>query len=220
MEEQTESRFCLDCRQWKPLTSFPLSYRNGRKYRGQKRCCLCKKNRFRAADSARWSKQRKRERYTATAHKLGLTLEQHQYQKAKAAVLRMVKKCRHRQCPVLKAHPKIEYRIRRSYYLEKSKRWHKRNPAKALIKKQRRRARMASVESSLTLTEWEGILKRFGYRCAYCKATSTKLTQDHITPISMGGPHAVPNVVPACGTCNASKNVGPPPTPVQPLMFA
>jgi 5-methylcytosine-specific restriction endonuclease McrA len=68
-----------------------------------------------------------------------------------------------------------------------------------------RRARhMAAVERTLTQEQWNGILELFGQRCAYCLA-ETKLTMDHVIPVSRGGPHIAGNVVPACKSCNSKK---------------
>lgn len=57
---------------------------------------------------------------------------------------------------------------------------------------------------SLTLAEWEEIQYLFGHRCAYCGEV-TKLTQDHLIPISKGGTHDCGNIVPACQPCNSRK---------------
>lgn len=47
------------------------------------------------------------------------------------------------------------------------------------------------------------ILRRWGYRCAYCDARATHL--DHVHPLSKGGADAAHNIVPACAGCNLSK---------------
>ena len=41
--------------------------------------------------------------------------------------------------------------------------------------------------------------------CAYCGATDRPLQRDCVLPISRGGRYTLDNVVPACGSCNASK---------------
>lgn len=72
----------------------------------------------------------------------------------------------------------------------------------------RRRAIIAEVENTLTQQEWQDILKKFDYKCAYC-GTDEKIEMDHVIPISKGGPHTKNNVVPACRFCNASKGNRP-----------
>lgn len=47
------------------------------------------------------------------------------------------------------------------------------------------------------------IMRRWGYRCAYCDARATHL--DHVQPLSRGGADAAHNIVPACAPCNLSK---------------
>lgn len=132
----------------------------------------------------------------------------------------LVFKRRHRkQCPILRAYPKLKYKVFREYYLAKSKQWCKENPDKALAKKQRRRARLAGCESELSLAEWNEIKRRFNYRCAYC-GKSGKMTRDHVVPLIKGGDDSPLNIVPACWSCNSSKHTGPPPRPVQTAMFA
>ena len=42
--------------------------------------------------------------------------------------------------------------------------------------------------------------------CAYCGATDRPLQRDCVLPISRGGRYTIDNVVPACGSCNASKS--------------
>jgi hypothetical protein len=41
--------------------------------------------------------------------------------------------------------------------------------------------------------------------CAYCGADVAALQKDTMLPISRGGRYTLANVVPACGSCNASK---------------
>lgn len=72
-------------------------------------------------------------------------------------------------------------------------------------KSKRRRARLAGVQTSLTAAEWRGILDDHLHRCAYC-GTDGVLEQDHVIPVSKGGPHTAENVVPACPPCNNSKS--------------
>ncbi|AFU62224.1 HNH endonuclease [Streptomyces phage TG1] len=47
------------------------------------------------------------------------------------------------------------------------------------------------------------IMRRWGYRCAYCNARATHL--DHVEPLSRGGADVESNMVPACADCNLSK---------------
>lgn len=77
-------------------------------------------------------------------------------------------------------------------------------PTRATRYARRRRSRLARVENDLTTTEWGALRAAWG-GCAYCGATDRPLQRDCVLPISRGGRYTVDNVVPACGSCNASK---------------
>ncbi|QNE74017.1 HNH endonuclease [Streptomyces finlayi] len=47
------------------------------------------------------------------------------------------------------------------------------------------------------------IMRRWGYRCAYCDARAMHL--DHVHPLSKGGADKASNILPACAGCNLSK---------------
>ncbi len=52
------------------------------------------------------------------------------------------------------------------------------------------------------------VLKRDGFRCTYCGATSlsTRLHVDHVEPASRGGSDDPANLVTACAPCNLGKS--------------
>ena len=83
----------------------------------------------------------------------------------------------------------------------------------------RRAQKRGAPLNDLTPAQWQEIKAHYGRRCVYCGRKMQRLTQDHIVPISKGGSHTYSNVVPACQSCNSSKNAGPPPVPVQPLLL-
>lgn len=64
---------------------------------------------------------------------------------------------------------------------------------------------MARADNDLTPVEWAAIREAWA-GCAYCGATDRSLQRDCVLPISRGGRYTLDNVVPACGSCNASKN--------------
>jgi 5-methylcytosine-specific restriction endonuclease McrA len=68
----------------------------------------------------------------------------------------------------------------------------------------RRRRRIDAVVHDLTEVQWVA-LKDAWQGCAYCGATDRPLQRDCVLPISRGGRYTLGNVVPACGSCNASK---------------
>lgn len=63
---------------------------------------------------------------------------------------------------------------------------------------------MARADNDLTAEQWTTLQVAWG-GCAYCGAVDIALQRDCVMPISRGGRYTVENVVPACGSCNASK---------------
>ncbi|MBN1312312.1 MAG: HNH endonuclease [Anaerolineae bacterium] len=77
--------------------------------------------------------------------------------------------------------------------------------------RQQRRAEMTHVPiNSLSSAEWQWLLEKYDYRCAYCGQQREGLTPDHVVPLSRGGDNALSNIVPACGPCNLSKGARTP----------
>ncbi|HEU4755993.1 MAG TPA: HNH endonuclease [Agromyces sp.] len=68
----------------------------------------------------------------------------------------------------------------------------------------RRKRRMARVTHDLSDAQWAALTSEWR-GCAYCGATDSALQRDCVLPISRGGRYTLENVVPACGSCNASK---------------
>jgi 5-methylcytosine-specific restriction endonuclease McrA len=82
----------------------------------------------------------------------------------------------------------------------------------------KRRAILAQVENTLTTEQWEAVLAKYKYRCAYC-GSKKNVEMDHIIPVSKNGEHTIHNVIPACRSCNGHKCANPPPIPVQPVLL-
>ncbi len=68
----------------------------------------------------------------------------------------------------------------------------------------KRKKRMTRVTHDLTDAQWDALKTSWG-GCAYCRAADTALQKDCVQAISRGGRYTLGNVVPACGSCNASK---------------
>ena len=69
----------------------------------------------------------------------------------------------------------------------------------------RRAGRMARADNDLTPAEWIAIRDAWAC-CAYCGETAKTMQKDCVQPLSRGGRYTLENVVPACGSCNASKS--------------
>lgn len=68
----------------------------------------------------------------------------------------------------------------------------------------KRKRRMDRVEHDLSDEQWTALRETWG-GCAYCGATDLPLQRDCLLALSRGGRYTLGNVVPACGSCNASK---------------
>lgn len=69
----------------------------------------------------------------------------------------------------------------------------------------RRRRRVAAADNDLTPTQWAQVQALWG-GCAYCGASDRPVQRDCVQPIARGGRYTLDNIVPACGSCNASKS--------------
>jgi 5-methylcytosine-specific restriction endonuclease McrA len=70
----------------------------------------------------------------------------------------------------------------------------------------RRRAIKNNIEGSHTQVEWRAIVKQFKGRCVCCgEYFGSKLTLDHVIPISRGGTDYISNIQCLCKQCNSSK---------------
>ncbi len=69
----------------------------------------------------------------------------------------------------------------------------------------RRRKRIDAADNDLTPAQWAAVQRLWG-GCAYCGATDRPLQRDCVQPIARGGRYTLDNIVPACGSCNASKS--------------
>lgn len=68
----------------------------------------------------------------------------------------------------------------------------------------RRKRRMARVAHDLSSQQWLAVQAAWG-GCAYCRSTDVSLQRDCVLAVSRGGRYTLDNIVPACGSCNASK---------------
>ena len=107
--------------------------------------------------------------------------------------------------------------------IKKSTKWRKKNPDK--FKKIRKRYYLKHREEiirkailrhflklEISIAEWERIKKRYNYQCSICRKREpfidqkiTRLTIDHILPLSRGGGNELKNIQPLCHRCNAKK---------------
>lgn len=89
-----------------------------------------------------------------------------------------------------------------------SERWRKANPAKHAEKENRRRVRKR--QGIVEKIDPFAIYDRDGGRCHICgkRVPKSKMTLDHLVPVSKGGDHVALNVRLAHGSCNSSRGDG------------
>lgn len=111
------------------------------------------------------------------------------------------------------AHPEATTKRKRRYYVahrENYRRdlrlWRAKHWDHHYINHQAKRRSLirGATISDFTLVDWIELLEDAGYVCTYCGSTS-KLTMDHIVPLSKGGNHTKGNITPACQPCNSRK---------------
>lgn len=89
-----------------------------------------------------------------------------------------------------------------------NKAWRLAHPDLFAEQYRRRRVReiMALGDSDVTAERWAALVAAWDGCCAYCGKHATRMTQDHVRPLSKGGEHMMMNLLPACQSCNSSKN--------------
>lgn len=84
------------------------------------------------------------------------------------------------------------------------KQWREANPDKVIQWDRDRRARKAQAEGIFTDEQFQELCRHWNNRCLRCDETS-KLTVDHVIPLSRGGSNDISNIQPLCGSCNSRK---------------
>lgn len=105
-------------------------------------------------------------------------------------------------------HDEVTKKMRDGYYAnrEKRKEYRTKNKVQYRIYAQNRRARQLEAEVGFDAFDWERAKATFQHRCAYCGQSETELQQDHFIPVARGGGYTESNIIPACKSCNISKN--------------
>jgi 5-methylcytosine-specific restriction endonuclease McrA len=214
---------CTVCRHIKPVSDFPT--RNGRKrpHRSICRMCIATKNKTYRADH-----HVQRYLYQQFYRRKNFERDQEKNrQRHKAWRLSNIEYVNARQirynaenAEKKRAYSRAYGKTNRTSIRIKENIAYHAHPERFTAKNDRARARKYGAPiSDLTASQWREILAAYGYRCVYCDRKMTRLTKDHIIPLSKGGNHSADNVVPACRSCNSSKQAGPPLKPVQPLLL-
>ncbi|MCY7274450.1 MAG: HNH endonuclease [Phormidesmis sp. CAN_BIN44] len=115
-------------------------------------------------------------------------------------------------------YPEVAIRISRSQRLsgrsaQITKQWRKRHPEYRPIhadhERIRRFKKRASRSIDYTPKQIRVRFSEFNHRCAYCES-SKNLTVDHFIAIAVDGSDCLGNIIPACFSCNSSKQASDP----------
>jgi len=95
----------------------------------------------------------------------------------------------------------------------RKRQFNKDKPGNNTHRSQKYRNKKQGLEATLTISQWDLILKEFNYECAYCETTekylikqhAERLNKEHFIPLSRGGEFTGNNIIPACKRCNSSK---------------
>lgn len=91
----------------------------------------------------------------------------------------------------------------RKIWRDKGRAWRLANPEKAAAQRHRKRARKSGAPGHHTGADLLALQEAFGGRCAYCPNEAD--TWDHVVSMFHGGTNFIWNNVPACRSCNSSK---------------
>lgn len=113
-----------------------------------------------------------------------------------------------------KEYRKQWYHENKDHCRKYRKQYRKENIEMERLRTQKRRTKQKKLPATLTLEQWTSIKEDFNNQCAYCGMTEEEhlkqfgeqLHQEHFIPLSEGGEYAHNNIIPACRSCNSSKN--------------
>lgn len=88
-----------------------------------------------------------------------------------------------------------------------AKRWRATKRDYYVVRERNRRALKLDNPGSVgvSLRDWRRLCERYRQCCAYCGEPG-RMQMEHVIPLTKGGRHAIGNILPACRTCNISKN--------------
>jgi 5-methylcytosine-specific restriction endonuclease McrA len=101
----------------------------------------------------------------------------------------------------------LRYRKNPDLVKQRVKQWCAINKDKVREQSRIKRVRKASSFGSHTIKEFYQVCEEFNWECCYCgeRLVKRSATEDHVIPLVKGGTDLINNIVPACRSCNSSK---------------
>lgn len=90
---------------------------------------------------------------------------------------------------------------------EMNRLWRMAHPQSILTYGHAARARRRACPGKHSPAQWRVTRASYHGLCVYCLAPATQ--RDHVVPLIAGGTNDIDNIVPACKSCNSSKNAKP-----------
>ena len=149
----------------------------------------------------RWHHKKNKEKYNQ--------LRKERYQKNKKRETAQVYAYREKNKKRIKEYWAHYYQRNKEQYKSHNKRYREENPGKfkeySRRRNHRRRQAELGTKFNFSAEEWQQCLAHFNHQCAYC-GSKESLEQEHVVPVSAGGHYTADNIIPACKSCNSSKN--------------
>ena len=114
------------------------------------------------------------------------------------------KEYREKNREILSEKKKRYYERNKEKVTANNNRWRKNNIDKVRLASRKYNQRKRSSFHYYEVEDWVYALNFFSHSCAYC-GVKERMEQEHIMPVSKGGPYIASNIIPACRSCNASK---------------
>lgn len=96
------------------------------------------------------------------------------------------------------------YEENREAVLELNRQWRINHPHRLRTLKRNYKARKRGAVGDHTDEQFQALIEYYGRLCLCC-GEDTKLTADHVVPVSWGGSNYISNIQPLCRPCNSAK---------------
>ena len=188
---------CEDCfKQYRRIIS--------KRYADKKRDEINRKSRIRSKNPENKTKIRE---YVKSYHKSSKYLEYpQQYHLLNKNRMNQNARERRKKDPIKYIEKSLKYyKENKEKMMGYYKKWRKKDPIKtSIIERNIRHKRRSKLKGTFTKEEWLFICDKYNNRCLCCGLES-KLTVDHVKPISKGGLNIIDNIQPLCKSCNCKK---------------